>query len=453
MCFTMKHTTMKKFITSSILILLSLQVFSQSGLYGIVRKNYFSIVKNPIDTLNPIEQFDSATIRLGFLNPNTGLVNNIGNNSYNELINLTGAALNPYDSTFIFIGQNNINTIKLNTGVIINSVPLTNPIQSSYFDNFRFNNSDSTMYGLARRNTINPNTKQIIGEVYMAKANTNTGLITQISPSSVGNGFALLGSSIDPYQMVYYYSDGLNIIGLDIYTGLIYSKVPISNSFGSTFGNYTYNCSDNKIYGLIGKNYFRTITDSLGTYEILDSNTQTLGTINPSTGVVTQISTNTLSRGGYTLNGGSAIDPNTQTYYFNIGSKVIGASISNGNIVSDPNFIFSNGQYFDLIRNMQSCYSANSLRKKPTNVATLNTLKNNIQVYPNPFSKTISINSGSQQLETVAVYSISGNLIWKKNMRDLGNEIDLSELELGMYFLRLTSFENENATIKILKAE
>ena len=444
---------MKKISMCFMFILLSINVFSQSELYGIVRKNYFSIVKNPMDTNETFEQFDSATIRLGILNPSSGLVNNIGNNTYNQTINLTGAALNPYDSTFIFIGAANINTVKLNTGVIINSVPLSNSIKSSYFDNFRFNNSDSTMYGLARRNSFDPITNEIIGEVYMSKANTNTGVISQISSKSVGNGFALMGSSIDPYQMVYYYSDGLHIIGLDIYTGLVYSKVLINNSFGNLFGNFAYNCTDNKIYGLIGKNYFKTITDSNGTYEVLDSNTQTLGTINPNTGNVTQISSNTLSKVGYTVNGGAAIDPNTNTYYFNIGTKVIGASIFNGSIISDPKFNFTDGQYFDLIRNLQSCYSANSLRKNPTNIESINITKNDIQVYPNPFKKFISINGGNQKIEKVEIYSISGSLLWKQNINGLGNEIDFSDLKTGIYFLKIYTLENENTIIKVFKSE
>jgi hypothetical protein len=444
---------MKKIFILFCFILLKLCVFSQNGLYGIVRKNHYSIVKNPLDTHETFEQFDSATIRLGFLNPSSGLVGNIGNKTYNQTINLTGAALNPYDSTFIFIGANNINTININTGLITNSVPLSNPIKSSYFDNFRFNNSDSTMYGLARRNIINPITSEITGEVYMAKANTNTGVITQISPKSVGFGFALLGSSIDPYQMVYYYSDGTHIIGLDIYTGLIFSKVLINNSFGTTFGNFTYNCNDNKIYGLIGKNYFRTVTDSLGTYEILDSNTQTLGTINPSSGIVTQISTNVLSKGGYTVNGGAAIDPNTNTYYFNIGTKVIGVSIFDGTIVSNPKFIFSDGQYFDLIRNLQSCYSANSLRKITTNIASVNSQKYNAQVYPNPFKNSVSVNGGNQQIETVEIYAISGSLIKKQNIAETSHEIELSELKKGMYFLKINTSEKESTMVKILKSE
>jgi hypothetical protein len=66
------------------------------------------------------------------------------------------------------------------------------------------------------------------GAVFLAKLNTTNGIITEISPTSVGQGFALAGSAIDPYQMVFYYSTGSNLVGLDLYDGSIFSNAPIS---------------------------------------------------------------------------------------------------------------------------------------------------------------------------------------------------------------------------------
>ena len=76
---------------------------TSNTLYGIVRKNYYTN-----------QTFDSATVRLGSVNTLNGSVSNIGNYTYQMGINLTGAALNPYDSTYIFISSgNNINTLLL----------------------------------------------------------------------------------------------------------------------------------------------------------------------------------------------------------------------------------------------------------------------------------------------------------------------------------------------------
>jgi hypothetical protein len=50
-----------------------------NNLYGIVRKNYYTN-----------QTFDSATVRLGSVNTTNGYVSNIGNNTYQMGINLTG---------------------------------------------------------------------------------------------------------------------------------------------------------------------------------------------------------------------------------------------------------------------------------------------------------------------------------------------------------------------------
>jgi hypothetical protein len=122
-----------------------------SPVYGIIRENYYITVVDPFDPTYTYEQFDYGTIRLGTTIPNSGIIDTLGSFIYVDYINLTGAALNPYDNSYIFIGSEEIKTIDLNSGEIVNEAILTNPVNDSYFDNFRFNNSDSTMYGLARR--------------------------------------------------------------------------------------------------------------------------------------------------------------------------------------------------------------------------------------------------------------------------------------------------------------
>jgi hypothetical protein len=286
---------MKNFLLFLLLFVTpELEAQTPNNPHNTTKKNYFSTI---VDSTNSYEKFDSATIRLGTTNPSDGMVYNFGSNTYTMAVNLTGAALNPYTNSYIFIGLNNINTLNLATGNLSNSVPLNNPIAASYFDNFRFNNADSTMYGLARRNVFDPTTMTTIGEVFLAKANTQTGLITQISPTSVGFGFALAGSAIDPYQMVYYYSTGTRLVGLDIYDGSVFSSVPIQVTDGINFDNFTYSCADTALYGLIRQNYFsyeKNPIDPLDSIQVLDSSTIKLGRIDPKTGIVTTISPKSL---------------------------------------------------------------------------------------------------------------------------------------------------------------
>ena len=88
---------MKTLIFSCIVLISALtsSAFSNPELFGIVRQNYYSTFIDPIDSTIIYQQLDSTTIRLGNADPVLGFVNNIGNYTYNDAVNLTGAALNP----------------------------------------------------------------------------------------------------------------------------------------------------------------------------------------------------------------------------------------------------------------------------------------------------------------------------------------------------------------------
>ncbi len=440
-----------------LLLFVSLELGAQppnNSLYGIVRKNYFSIVTDPRDSLSSYERFDSATIRLGTTDPSDGVVYNFGSNSYNMLVNLTGAALNPYSNSFIFVGNNTINTLNLATGNLTNSVPLNNPIAASYFDNFRFNNADSTMYGLARRNVYDPATMSTIGQVFLAKANTQTGLITQISPTSVGFGFALAGSAIDPYEMVYYYSTGARLIGLDIYDGSIFSSVPIQVTSGMYFDNFTYSCADTALYGLIRQNYFsyaKNPIDPLDSIQVLDSTSIKLGRIDPKTGIVTTISPWSLRQGGYSLNAGSAIDPSSMTYYFNPGNALVGVSLITGEVTSNKVLSFENGQYFDLMRNFENCISASAFRARKGSTGIARNLKAaNIDIFPNPNHGKFSLQS-SFYIKRVSIHSIAGEQIFQQGFGSNQIDVDMSSFNEGVYIINLSDENGQTISRKLVK--
>ncbi|MEI6522946.1 MAG: T9SS type A sorting domain-containing protein [Bacteroidota bacterium] len=439
---------MKKIITF-LLIIAGFYSYSQNNntIFGIVRQNYYSNLYNPVDSSIIGQQFDSASLRLGTINPISGYVSNTGSFAFNEAINLTGASLNPYENSFVFIGANNINTLSLSNGSLTNSTQLTNPNGQGYFDNFRFNNADSIMYGLSRRNYTNPNTGQTTGAVYLAKANTTTGLITEISTSPVAQGFALAGSVIDPHQMVYYFSTGSNLMGLDIYDGSIFSNVPFINPNGIAFDNFTYSCADSSIYGLIRQNYFTYVLSDFfpnDSIQQFDSSTIRLGKINPSTGLVTAVSPFSIASGGYSLNAGSTIDPDGMIYYFGNGQAIIGVSLITGLVVSNQSYSFENGMYFDLMRNNQNCITARAERF--ANFATTIVDKNeaeNFSVYPNPSSGVFTFKD-TKNLNSVEVYSILGEKILSQTNQ---KTINLSGFSKGIYFARVNGMQ----VVKLVK--
>lgn len=434
----MKHFTI---LVLGLFMALQVEAQTNSFLSGIVRKNYYTYVYNPIDSSILSQQFDSATVRLGVLNALTGQVNNVGTYTFNDGVNLTGAALNPYTNSYIFVGYSDVITLDLTTGQVSNRVPFSNPLGASYFDNFRFNNADSTMYGLARRNTVNPTTGQITGAMYLAKANTNTGVITQISPTSIGQGFALAGSAIDPYQMVYYYSTGSTLMGLDIYNGSIYSNPTMVLPQYGMFDNFTYSCADTALYGLVRQNFYTGTT--------LDSAIVKLGRINPTTGVVTVISPYALSASGYSLNAGAAIDPSTMTYYFSDGANIIGVSLITGlETVNEP-LVFSDGMYFDLMRNYDNCIDAIPNRPNPSTGTTTVTNKAAILVYPNPTSDLLTV-SASNTIERVELSGLDGRIVLSQNGGTSSLNVDMHDLPQGLYFAKVFMTDGVVMTEKVL---
>ncbi len=407
-----------------------------NSLYGIVRKNYYTN-----------QTFDSATVRLGSINTTNGYVTNIGNNTYQMGINLTGASLNPYDSTYVFIGSGNkINTLHLRDGQLINQAVINNPIAISYFDNFRFCNGDSTMYGLARRNYFDSTLNITVGQLLLAKINTVTGTITQISPNSIGQGYALAGSAIDPYQMIYYYSTGSNLVGVDMYTGNVYSNSPMQLPPNSHFDNFTYSCIDTALYGLVRTNYFNSVNPFQ-----LDSSTIRLGKINPTTGAITVLSSASLFGFGYSLNAGAAIDPNNMTYYYSTGDYIVGASLFDGQQNSLDSIQFANGSYFDLMRNFDNCLAINIIRTNNSTSTSLSEASNlSITISPNPTSDILTI-QGNDQIEKVELYNLQGQLMLQQKYSSNDIELSVAELTNGLYMVNVHLLNGNTLVKKFLK--
>ena len=105
---------------------------------GIVRKNYFSTVYDSA-LMQTIDVLDSSTIRLGSVNPSTGVVSNIGNKQYKMGINLNGASMDPYAGRYYIGSGTNFLTFDMITGNIISNVAVYGSLSSKSFQNFRFN--------------------------------------------------------------------------------------------------------------------------------------------------------------------------------------------------------------------------------------------------------------------------------------------------------------------------
>jgi hypothetical protein len=376
----------------------------------------------------------TATTRLGKVDLTTGDIIAVSPNSLSSISSATGAALDPNSQTYYYETQTEMISVDLNTGLTTAQVLVSNPIQPSYFDNYRYNTSDSTIYGLGRIST-STGIGQANGELYLSSINPATGVITQISPQSVGEMYTVQGNAIDPHQMVYYYSFSGHIIGLDIYTGLVYSDQEITYPEGGMFfDNYTYNCADTSIYGIIRV----TTTTPIQFY---------LGKINPQTGVVTRISQQPLPYNAYTMNGSSTIDPVNGIYYFSGqllqgGYAVVGVSVTTGSVVSEhlvtPIGAAINSLYFDLLRHPSDCYEATPTRVNPNggSAGLAGVSKSALKVAPNPFEQQFTVSS-AELIQALTLRDAQGKVVLQQVANSNQLDVETASLQSGVYFLEV----------------
>jgi hypothetical protein len=416
---------------------------AQTANYGMVSKAYFTTIYNPLDSNIFYQIHDSSVIRLAKTNPTTCYVENVGNLYLkDEVINMTGSTINTVDSTFIFIGESKMHRLRLSDGAVLSSVdlfnPLANPTEQNYFNNFIFNQSDTTIYGLATRQNGG-----VFGN-YLAKVNPITGIITEISTTSVGQSILMAGATIDPYQMVYYFSDGIGMVGIDLYNGSIYSNstVVFPPTF-TQFGNFAYSCANNTIYGLLTKEYTSIGPDPFdpGTLiTLVDSTNLFLGTIDPTTGQVSSVGSNPIVCSSmYLMNSGGAIDPTTMAYYFNDALKYIGVSLTTGLVESSCVDNYEDGDQFILFRNNTNCVGASFIRVNPfLNLA--DSFPTNFNLYPNPTKGDFTIQSSNEPIQTIEIITIDGHVIQQLTIENATKKtVVIDNLPQGVYLININA--------------
>ncbi len=384
-----------------------------------------------------------STTRMGKLNPTDGMVTNVGEATSPNFFSVTGGSLNQTTNRFNLVSTNFMMSFDIFTGNIINELPITSFYEgTTYFANVRYNNSNNKLYGLA--STFSEN-NQLIG-MYLAELNSENGDLTQLSQSSIGVGYQLAGTAIDPEEMVYYYSTGSKFMGIDLYNGEVYTNPDIvfSNPNEFNFTNFSYNCADETVYGLVVKNtqvQNPNVPFPSMIYEMR------FGKINPSTGVVTNISEVPLPTAAYSVNAGSTIDPITGTYYFSNGSNVYGISLETGLVTSTTAINNEEGSVINMMTNYNNCLGAIATRTNTTLNLQQPNLEANITLYPNPVSTTLTITS-SMAIDALEVIDMHGKTV--KSSYNPSNNLDVQDLQVGVYFLKLIS-GNEVENRKFVK--
>ena len=376
-----------------------------------------------------------AGFQLASIDPLTGQVTTIGSSILGTTVNATGAALNPYNQTYSYQDEDSWLSIDLQTGMVLNDVTVTLPNANGNFNNFKFNTSDSEMYGLYSQITTDPVTGLISSDMRLATCDLANGIVTLISSTSIAESFTMSGSTINPYLMVYYFESEGKFVGLDLYNGQIYSQPTITiPGGGNSFDNFAYSCADTSVYGLIMQNGVRA-----------------LGKINPQTGVVTSLPT-VLNFNNYILNSGGAIDPENLVYYFQTYDmtgqiKLVGLSLVDGSIVSQS-FLPTNGDNFIMYRIQNDCYQAEPTRLNPLGtISEFNDLQ--FQIHPNPTTGAVTVNADEHLIGTNYVMKDElGRTVLSDILSSSSEKIDLSRFTSGIYFLNVV---NSSEVYKIVK--
>jgi hypothetical protein len=395
----------------------------------------FELVAQVNNTMYGLYQTSNPTgFKLASINPLTGQVSVISNSVLSDLVNITSSSINPYNQTFSFQDEDSWLTVSLQTGEVLNDVSVASQNNNGSFSNFRFNTADSIMYGLYPLSLNNPMTGEV-GDLRLAKCDLTTGNVSLISNSSVALNYTLTGSSIDPYQMLYYFQSEGKFIGLDLYNGQIYSQPIITiNGEGSSFQNTAYSCVDTTIYGLI-----------------LQNGVKGLGKINPQTGVVTPLPTQ-LSYANLIVNSGGAIDPITKVYYFQTMDntdqiKLIGLSLLDGSVVSQCN-LSANDEYFTMYRIQNDCYAASPTRLNTTsNVAEIKNVS--VKIYPNPAQEVLSLKATTNLIQ-VEIIDAYGNVVKRFNPNQAQFQLPIESLAQGIYYLKIKTADS-NLTERFVK--
>jgi hypothetical protein len=375
-----------------------------------------------------------STVQLATIDPTTGVINVLGPNLGNT-INLTGVSLNPYNNTYTYQDQDSWLSVDLTNGGIVNDVVVSLPSATGNFDNFKFNTSDTTMYGIFSQVLYNPTTGVYSGDMRLATCDLSTGQVSLISPASVASSYVMAGSSINPHLMVYYFISEGKLMGIDLYNGSIYTQPLISiPSGGDSFDNFAYSCVDTTMYGLI-------VDHGVGVLS--------LGKINASTGVVTPLPT-ALNFDNYIMNGGATIDPINLIYYFetmdnNAQIYLVGLSLLDGSIVSNV-MLPPSGTYFDMARIDGDCYGAAPSRLNPSLQLEESTWS--LSIAPNPSSDLVTLNSNSH-IEYLRCYGMDGKTAREITM-DGNNQISIKSFPKGVYMLEVRT-ASTSRIVKLVK--
>ena len=121
-----------------------------------------------------------------------------------------------------------------------------------------------------------------------------------------------------------------------------------------------------------------------------------------------------------------------------------------GNVFVPNNWTFGGADAFDGFSTNDSATAPYPFPKEPNSIVGLDESIHNVSVYPNPSSTAITVSNFKNVQSIVLVNLLGKTLESKTNISDKVT-FDLSELNSGLYFVRVTADSGETTVIKVIK--
>lgn len=359
---------------------------------------------------------NGGEVFLASIEPSTGVIQDISSTSYSNVIANFSYTVNPVSDIFYYADQNALVGIDMNNGSLISNPTITTSLQP-FFQSFIYNELTQEIIGLERGANNG-------GEVYLAKIDPNSGVVTPISQTSITNSISLNGGqTIDLANQWFHFISNSRLYTVDITTGNTIYNPLIDTSSALYFDNIIYNEFDGNVYGL---------ARNANPPEIF------LARINPVDGVVTLISQTSIGQ-SFTL-AGSTINPFSNTYFYKANENFIGVDIASGVVTSNPpiDYSQSNGNYFDYY------YYPN---EKISLLSSSNfSPKMDLKFFPNPTKDVVYVENND--VDKIAVLDMTGRLILSLKNKD--NTFNVSDLPSGTYFIK-AYIAGKHYTSKLIK--
>jgi Secretion system C-terminal sorting domain len=344
----------------------------------------------------------AGTYSLANINPQTGVVNNIGVVfGFSFYILGNKHCVNTHDNTFTFSGYDGNNailfTVDLATGTTINS-----PVFNGVVVGLRYNCEDSTIYAIEENG----------GGYDLVKVDKTTGFTTTIGFISGVSGYVGDSFVLDTKRGVYHFfglfGPSIKMFSVDINTGV----VTASPFFPDNLAGLAYNCEDSTAYGL-----WEDGTDYM------------LEKIDPTTGTHTSVGVMTNIDPGY-VSESSTINSNGEYIYrgfSNTNPVLLTVDLQTANVINNVPFSATvSGVDF------YSCCS-DIITSLPENK------KNRAGLFPNPFVNNVTLNwDVNVKNGELNLFNALGEMVLtENNINGISFQLKRNKIPNGLYFIQV----------------